>query len=86
MTINLQNIQEALDQKKEGDLNWEKILFELLNSFDCKTGSIHVLEPSTKTLHLKSHKGIPDFLLPKMTIIPVGKGMAGVAAQRLEPV
>lgn len=86
MTIQLQNIKSAIDQEGEGQINWNRILSEILDAFDCTTGSIHVLERETDTLHIKAHKGIPEFLLPKMTIIPVGKGMAGVAAQRLEPV
>jgi putative methionine-R-sulfoxide reductase with GAF domain len=30
--------------------------------------------------------GIPDFLVPKLSVIPVGKGMAGIAAERRVPV
>jgi L-methionine (R)-S-oxide reductase len=37
-------------------------------------------------LYLKAYQGIPEFLLPKMTVIPIGKGMAGVAAERQQPV
>src|SRR5207247_1211328 len=40
----------------------------------------------SQLLHLKAYQGIPEFLLPKMTIIPIGKGMAGVAAERKQPV
>jgi signal transduction protein with GAF and PtsI domain len=35
---------------------------------------------------LKAQKGIPDFLLPKVSAIPIGKGMAGIAAERMKPV
>jgi L-methionine (R)-S-oxide reductase len=37
-------------------------------------------------LELKAQKGIPDFLMPKVSAIPIGKGMAGIAAERMEPV
>src|SRR5690606_13043580 len=49
-------------------------------------GTLHVLDDSTNLLMLKSQKGIPDFLLPKMSAIPIGKGMAGIAAERKAPV
>lgn len=37
-------------------------------------------------LHLKAQVGIPEFLLPKVSRIPIGKGMAGIAAERRAPV
>lgn len=37
-------------------------------------------------LHLVAQVGIPEFLLPKVSKIPIGKGMAGIAAERREPV
>ena len=30
--------------------------------------------------------GIPEFLIPKLSTIPIGKGMAGIAAERKKPV
>ncbi|MFN6536082.1 MAG: GAF domain-containing protein [Nostoc sp. EkiNYC01] len=44
------------------------------------------MDRDTQLLHLKAYQGIPEFLLSKMTVIPVGKGMAGVAAERKRPV
>lgn len=35
---------------------------------------------------LRAQRGIPEFLLPKMSQIPIGKGMAGIAAERREAV
>jgi putative methionine-R-sulfoxide reductase with GAF domain len=37
-------------------------------------------------LKLVAQKGIPPQLLPVVQIIPVGKGIAGAAAERREPV
>lgn len=37
-------------------------------------------------LQLKAYSGLPEFLIPKMQQIPIGKGMAGIAAERREPV
>lgn len=81
-----EHIYRIIEQENGPGFNWNNILTEILQAFDCSAGSIHILEPSDNTLHIKAHLGIPAFLLPKMTVIPVGKGMAGVAAQRREPV
>jgi len=67
-------------------LEWELWLEETLASFNCVTGTLHVVNKETGLLELKAQVGIPDFLLPKMRTIPVGKGMAGIAAERMETV
>ncbi|MEH2209628.1 GAF domain-containing protein [Nostoc sp.] len=67
-------------------IDWNQLLTEILTAFDCSTGSIHTLDKDSQLLHLKAYQGIPELLLPKMTIIPIGKGMAGVAAERKRPV
>lgn len=68
------------------DLAWQTWLEEILSAFDCVTGTLHVLNKDTGLLELQAQVGIPDFLLPKMSTIPVGKGMAGIAAERMEAV
>ncbi|WP_439488729.1 GAF domain-containing protein [Algoriphagus sp.] len=73
-------------KKASGEPNWQELLETIISSFDCITGTIHTLDPATNLLILKSQKGIPDFLLPKMSSIPIGKGMAGIAAERKAPV
>ena len=57
------NIYEALNQPLR---SWEKVLSEILSSFDCTTGTIHFLEPDTTQLKLEVHQGIPEFLIPKL--------------------
>ncbi len=67
----------------EGELpDWQNLLAQLLTAFDCTTGTIHVLDGAQNLLMLKAYQGIPAFLLPKMSEIPIGKGMAGIAAER----
>lgn len=67
-------------------INWEQFLSEVISAFDCSTGTIHFLDNSDSLLKLKAQQGIPEFLLPKLSVIPIGKGMAGIAAERREPV
>ena len=70
----------------KSEINWQDVLSETISYFDCSTGTIHLLEEKSSLLHVKAHQGIPEFLLPKLSVIPVGKGMAGIAAQRKEAV
>ncbi|MDC6389454.1 GAF domain-containing protein [Maribacter sp. PR1] len=67
-------------------INWQTLLEETINYFNCSTGTLHFLKPDTSILELKAQKGIPDFLIPKVSAIPIGKGMAGIAAERMKPV
>ncbi|MDZ8084696.1 MAG: GAF domain-containing protein [Nostoc sp. DedQUE12b] len=85
MTLNTKPIFDTLAD--EGSvIDWKRLLAEILDAFDCSTGTIHTLVQDSQLLHLKAYQGIPEFLLPKMTVIPIGKGMAGVAAERKQPV
>ena len=68
------------------DAGWEQVLSELISAFDCTTGTIHFLNKKTNLLELQAHQGIPEFLLPRLKEIPIGKGMAGIAAERREAV
>lgn len=67
-------------------VNWEDLLSNIIRSFGCTTGTIHFLEGKTSLLKLQAQIGIPDFLISKLTEIPIGKGMAGIAAERRQPV
>jgi len=71
---------------KQQPINWQQLLSDIISCFDCTTGTIHFLDEATSILKLQAQQGIPTFLIPKIAEIPMGKGMAGIAAQRLEPV
>ncbi|WP_035603544.1 GAF domain-containing protein [Haloferula sp. BvORR071] len=61
-------------------------LDEVLCAFNCQTGTLHRTDGSGEFLELVIQRGVPEFLLPKISHIPFGKGIAGVAAERREPV
>ncbi|UWX53711.1 GAF domain-containing protein [Maribacter litopenaei] len=83
----MNNIPEKIsEQLKESPINWKNVLEATISHFDCSTGTLHFLKPGTSILELQAQKGIPDFLLPKVSAIPIGKGMAGIAAERMKPV
>lgn len=65
---------------------WSRFLDAAVAAFDCTTGTLHRLDPADQHLKLVAHQGIPDALMPVIGSIPIGKGIAGTAAQRLEPV
>ena len=65
---------------------WDEVLTQVTSHFDCPVGTIHMLKDSDGMLHLRSQKGLPPPVLDKVQIIPVGKGMAGIAAERKQPV
>jgi len=73
-------------ERESSLLDWNKLLGEIILAFDCTTGTFHTIDQETELLVLRAQHGIPDFLLPKMHEIPIGKGMAGIAAERREPV
>lgn len=65
---------------------WEAILDQLLAHFQCPVGTVHLLDAATGMLKLEVQRGLPPPVLDKVGIIPIGKGMAGIAAERQEPV
>ena len=81
------NIIETIkDFLKEGEIDWQKVLEVVAKEYNCTTATLHFLNTDSKVLILKAYLGIPSFLLPKLSEIPIGKGMAGIAAQRMEAV
>lgn len=59
-------------------------LEQTIREFGADSGSIHLLEDGV--LRLKAHSGIPPQVVEIVSIVPIGKGMAGLAAERNEPV
>ncbi len=58
----------------------------IIAHFHADTGTIHLLE-ADGVLHLKAASdGIPPVVLERVQLVPIGKGMAGLAAERKEPV
>ena len=64
----------------------EKILRDTLATFNSETGTIHKLHEPTQLLRLLAQVGLPPQLLDMVSIIPVGKGIAGETVQKNRPV
>jgi putative methionine-R-sulfoxide reductase with GAF domain len=56
----------------------------IIGRFGADTGTIHMIEEGM--LILKAHAGVPPQVVEIVTKVPIGKGMAGLAAERNEPV
>jgi GAF domain-containing protein len=64
---------------------WTAILDLLLRHFDCVVGTVHLLG-ADGVMHIEAQRGLPPPVLAKVSTIPIGKGMAGIAAERRAPV
>ncbi len=60
-------------------------LDRIIRQLDAEAGTIHLVGVDGQ-LHLAAHSGIPGIVLDRVRTVPVGKGMAGLAAERRQPV
>lgn len=85
MSSTISSIHTTL-RNPEAAVNWQQLLSDVISAFDCAAGTLHFFDKDSKLLHLQAQQGIPPFLMPKIAEIPIGKGIAGIAAERREPV
>jgi signal transduction protein with GAF and PtsI domain len=71
---------------RAGEAGLLAVLDRVLQQFGCATGTIHRLDSASGMLRLCVQRGIPAALMDRVRLIPVGKGMAGIAAERRQPV
>ena len=81
-----EEIQDLLKNGGATDSNLQLILEKILTWSGCTTGTLHSFDAKSQMLLMRAKKGLPDMLLEKVRAIPIGKGMAGLAAQRKEPI
>jgi len=63
-----------------------EVLQKILEAMNCRTGTIHRFDPDSTLLTLVTQVGIPAELLDKVDAIPIGKGIAGAAAEKRDAV
>lgn len=77
---------EALESCRHHEDPWAAALVQVLAHFKADSGTIHLIG-ADGNLHLQTATaGIPPVVLDKVRIVPIGKGMAGLAAERRQPV
>ena len=62
----------------------EAVLAAALAHFDCQAGTVHLLRGGV--LVLAAHRNIPPPVVRIVATVPIGKGIAGLAAERREAV
>jgi putative methionine-R-sulfoxide reductase with GAF domain len=67
--------------KLDSTVNCAFTLKEILKEMNCTSGTIHCYDTEEKMLTLLALDGIPPQLLEKVIRIPLGKGIAGTAAE-----
>jgi signal transduction protein with GAF and PtsI domain len=82
----VQEIEVWLAREGASDSALHTLLDKILASMDCAVGTIHGLDPQSGLLQLRAQRGLPPALLDRVRTIPIGKGMAGLAAERRQPV
>ena len=66
--------------------NWQSIVDAAIADFGGCTGTLLRLDPVDKLLKLVAQRGVPEPVIPLIATIPIGKGIAGAAAERRAPV
>ena len=64
----------------------QAVLDESIRAFGCQAGTVHWLDAQSGMLKLAAHRNIPEAIVQLAATVPVGKGIAGLAAQNREPV
>lgn len=78
----------AVDQTlaASSPIAWDALLERVLSHFACPVGTVHLLDEASGMLKIAAQRGLPPPVIDKVGTIPIGKGMAGIAAERREPV
>ena len=62
----------------------DEVLAVAIAHFGCQAGTIHLFRDGV--LKLAAHKNIPPPVVQIVSTVPLGKGIAGLAAERREPI
>ena len=60
------------------------VLAASIRHFGCQAGTVHFLRDGL--LQMVAHEGIPPQIAQLAATVPIGKGIAGLAAERREPI
>jgi L-methionine (R)-S-oxide reductase len=64
----------------------QKALDDAIEFLKADSGTIHVKDPARLVLVLAASRNIPQPVLNTVSEVPWGKGMAGLAVERMQPV
>jgi GAF domain-containing protein len=66
--------------------SWDEALARILAKFGADSGTIHTLGDDGVLQLRAASAGIPQVVLDTIQRVPVGKGMAGLAVERRQPI
>lgn len=78
-------VNRLLDSSDPSHAKLLEALDRILHHFQCVVGTVH-RTAAPDLLELWVHRGLPPTVVERVQTVPFGKGMAGLAAQRREPV
>jgi L-methionine (R)-S-oxide reductase len=66
--------------------NVDTVLQKTIEHFGCAAGTVHWLDAASGMLKLAAHFRIPPPIVEIIGMVPIGKGIAGLAAEKREPI
>jgi len=82
----LAEVREGLQRDGPTEAALQTMLNRVVERFGYAVGTLHRWDAAAGLLQLQVQRGLPAALLDRVRQIPLGKGMAGLAAERREPV
>ena len=82
----LETIAERLANQGDDPAALQSVLELTLAHFNCVVGTLHRWNAGENVLVIVAARGVPEVIMDRVRHIPIGKGMAGLAAERREPV
>lgn len=84
---NFENVVRAILQfNTNRNAALDEAMDEILTKFHADVGTLHLLDRERNLLVMAAAKGIPEAVLEHTREIPIGKGIAGEAAETRQPV
>lgn len=80
------NAASGTPSGRDGSPDLGAALKSIVERLGCSAGTIHLFDPAADSLDLAAAIGIPMSVRETVATVPVGKGMAGIAAKRRAPV
>ena len=74
-----------LTKSLESCTSSDEALGKIIAAFGADSGTTHMIG-ADGALHLAAASGVPEVVLNIVRMVPIGKGMAGLCAERAEPV
>ncbi len=79
-------INDVINTAATPEQGAEMALGAILEETATTSGTVHLIPPGGQMMQLLAAREIPPGVIEKVRVIPIGKGMAGVAVEKRQPV